>query len=151
MQVRLFSPSCCSILRRVSSTSSLDKLVGSWRASRTASPCEGKVQVFKQLHTYIEMCAWWCHHHMKILPRYEVQNINMHFFFFWFLCRCTRSFKVSQQPWVCWILDLFKCPRLNWWKHPHSCWPDAGCGQNWQQRDASSQFAAFSLVGSLWL
>lgn len=61
MQVRLFSPSCCSILCTVSSTSSLDKFVGNWRASRTASPCEGKVtiQVFEDLESLkILLCVW---------------------------------------------------------------------------------------------
>lgn len=42
MQVWLLPASCWCIRRRVSSTSSLDRFVGNWRASRTASPCEVK-------------------------------------------------------------------------------------------------------------
>lgn len=48
MQVRLCSPSCSSILRSVSSTSSLDKFAGSWRASRTASPCRSDDTHFRR-------------------------------------------------------------------------------------------------------
>lgn len=72
MQVRLCSPSCSSILRSVSSTSSLDKFAGSWRASRTASPCRSDDTYLKVIVSDPENLDYTTTPSIKLKIRYEI-------------------------------------------------------------------------------